>query len=103
MKNIRLQFGTRRLIALTSAVAVVMAMSIRIDAPALTQVVLAAYFMFFVGWAVMRGPSVYANLVEVGSLRRKLKDRRCELESEALELRRISEIAKSADDSNCRE
>jgi hypothetical protein len=98
MKNRRRQFGIRRLMVLTAAVAVVITISLRIDAPRLAQGVLAVYFISLVGWAVMRGPTVCANLAEVLEQRRQLKQRRIELESKAQELKRTRAITKSTDD-----
>lgn len=100
VKNTQFQFGIRRLIILTSAVAVVMAVSVRLDAPQVAQWAFASYLAFFVGWAVMRGPNMYADFVETRARRRQLMQRRSELESEAAELRRASELAKSVEESN---
>jgi hypothetical protein len=47
---------------------------------------------------VMRGPTIYAKLVEARYRRHKLKQRRSELESEAAELRRTNRTAKPVDD-----
>jgi hypothetical protein len=87
-KTSQFQFGIGRLIILTSAVAVVMAVSIRLDVPQVAQWMFAGYLAFFVGWAVMRGPDMYANLCVAREKRRKLKQHRSELESEAAKLRR---------------
>ncbi len=99
-KSSHFQFGIGRLIILTSAVAVVMAVSIRIDAPQFAQWVFAAYLLMFVGWAVMRGPSVYANVAEARDRNHKLMDRRSELDAEASELRKLSRVAETADQDN---
>jgi hypothetical protein len=96
-KDSHFQFGIGRLIILTSAVAVVMAVSIRLDAPQFAQWCFAGYLAFFVGWAVMRGPEMYAKLCVAREKRRKLKQRRGELESEAAELRQTSKIAQSSE------
>ena len=98
MKKSHFQFGIGRLIILTSTVAVVMAVSVQLDAPQFARWVFAGYFAFFIGWAVMRGPNIYAKMVEARDRRHKLKQRRSELESEAAELRRTSKIAKPVDD-----
>jgi hypothetical protein len=92
------QFGIGRLIILTSAVAVVMAVSMRIDASQFAQWILTGYLMFFVGWTVMRGPDMYAKIRETREQRRKLKQRRHELESDAAKLQRTRKIA---DNDNC--
>ena len=97
VKTSQFQFGIGRLIVLTSAVAVVMAISVRLDAPQFAQWVFAGYLVFFVGWVVMRGPNMYAKLVEARGQRRQLKRRRSELETEAAELRRCNEIVKPVD------
>jgi Yip1 domain len=52
-------------------------------------VVSVACFALLAGWAIFRGPKLYAALLDVRSRRRNLKERRTELVSEALaELRR---------------
>lgn len=94
------QFGIGRLIVLTSAVAVVMAVSIRIDAPQIAQWVFAAYFAVLVGWAVMRGPIAYAKIIEARNRRREVEQRRNELETEASEWRKNSKTAESVDEIN---
>lgn len=94
MKSKRFQFGIGRLIILTSAVAVVMAVSIRLNAPQFAQWCFAGYLVFFVVWAVMRGPDLYAKIRDIRDRRRMLKQRRGELESEATELRRTSKNTK---------
>ncbi len=100
--NIRFQFGIARLIILTTVIAVVIAISIRIDAPKLTQGIVAAYFLFVVVWVVMRGPTVAAGLTDVYRRRGKLKDRRAELEREVLGQKRNRDVVRSADDSHNR-
>lgn len=70
-----------------------MAVSIRLDAPQFAQWCFAGYLAFFVVWAVMRGPDMYAKLRDAREQRRKLKERRSELESEAAELRRVGKRA----------
>ncbi len=104
---IRLQFGIRRLLALTFGVAVVMAIVVRVALPAeiygvLIRWILGGYLLFMVAWVVVRGPSVYAKVAGARSRRRDLQQRRDELEQEVVELRRASDIAKSIDDANGR-
>ena len=99
-KTSHFQFGIGRLITLTSAVAVVMAVSIKLDVPQFAQWMLAGYLAFFVGWAVMRGPDMYAKLRDARERRRKLKQRRRELESEAAELRRTNKRAEPSENEN---
>ena len=92
-KTSHFQFGIGRLLVLTSAVAIVMAVSIRLDVPRFAQWCLAGYLVFFVVWVVMRGPDMYAKLRVAREQRRMFKQRRDELESEAAELRRTNKIA----------
>ena len=61
MRKPQFQFGIGRLMALTAAVAVVMAVSVKLDVPQFAQWCFAGYLVFFVGWAVMRGPNMYAT------------------------------------------
>ena len=97
MKSKRFQFGIRRLIALTTAVAVVMAICVRIDASQFVKWVFAGYLTVFVAWAVMRGPNVFDKLREVREQRRKVEQSRDELKSEAGELRQASTTAKASE------
>ena len=92
-KTSHFQFGIGRLLVLTTAVAVVMAVSIRLDVPQFAQWCFSGYLVFFVVWGVMRGPDMYAKLRVAREQRRMLKQRRNELESEAAELRRIIELS----------
>jgi hypothetical protein len=94
------QFGIGRLMILTSAIAVVMAISIRIDAPQIAQWAFTVSLALMVAWMVMRGPGVYAKIIEARNRRRKGEQRRNELEAEATELRRNGEIADSGDETN---
>jgi len=89
-KSSHFQCGVGRLIILTSAVAVVIAVSIRLNVPQFAQWMFAGYLAFFAAWAVMRGPDMYAKLCVAREKRRKLKQRRGDLESEAAELRRTN-------------
>ena len=91
MRALQFQFGTGRLIALTTVVAVIMAITMRLNAPHVAQIVLGAYFTFFASWIVMRGPSIYANWFELRKRRQEIKDRRRKLEGEASELRRTND------------
>lgn len=83
---------------LTSIVAIVMSISIRINAPRLTQGLFAGYLAFLAGWGIVRGPRVLSGLVAVNNKRRKLRERRAELEREFSQLRRSRESTKSIDD-----
>ena len=75
-KTSHYQFGIGRLIILTTAVAVVMAVSIRLDVPQLAQWCFAGYLAFFVVWSVMRGPNMYAKLAEIRGQQRTVKRHR---------------------------
>ena len=102
MRPGRFQFGIRRLFVLTFAVAVVVMISKSVFLPRFAQGLIAIYLLCLVGWAVMRGPTVYADLLELHRLRCKIKERRHKLEGEALKMKRLSRGAKSVDDSDCR-
>ena len=75
----RFQFGIGRLMVLTSIVALVMTVSIRISAPIIAQALFACYAIFMAGWAVMRGPKIVAELIEVNGKRKQVAQRREEL------------------------
>lgn len=76
------QFGILRLLILTTAVAMIIAVSTRIAAPFLFQAVLAAYLLFFVCWIIMRAPNMVRNLSELRQRRRQQQRHRIELESD---------------------
>ncbi len=104
----KLQFGIRRLLALTFGVAMVMAIVVRIAFPqelhgVLMRWILGGYLLFIVGWVVVRGPGIYAKIAGASSRRRDLKQRRAELAQEVVELKRAhNDAAKSSDDANYR-
>ena len=80
------QFSIRRVMVLTLAAATVFAIAVHIAVPRLFQGLLAAYFLFFGGWAILRGPAVLAGLADYRVRRREIKDHRGELEREARDL-----------------
>lgn len=81
-ENVGFKFGIGRLMVLTSVVAIAMTISIRFHAPVLSQGLFAIYLITLAGWVVIRGPTVIADLREVNVKRRKLQERRLELERE---------------------
>ena len=85
--NPRVQFGIGRLMVMTAAVAVIMTISIRINAPLIAQGLLAGYLFFFAIWAIVRGPSVLADLGYLNRRRRQLKQQREDLERELKQAR----------------
>ncbi len=76
------QFGIGRLMVLTAVVAVIMTIAVRLNAPKIMQGLLVGYLFFFAIWAVIRGPSVYADLVDVSAKRRRILRKRRDLERE---------------------
>jgi hypothetical protein len=86
-KRPRGQFGIGRLMVLTTVVAVIMTIAVRINAPQVAQGLLVGYLLFFAFWAVIRGPSIYADLTDINKRRRQIKQRRSDLERE-LEVRK---------------
>ncbi len=81
-ESVGFKFGIGRLMVLTSVVAIAMTISIRFHAPILSQGLFAIYLVSLAGWAVVRGPAVVADLREIKVKRRKIQERRLELESE---------------------
>ena len=81
-KQAKGQFGIGRLMVLTAAVAVIMSVAVRLNAPRIAQGLLVGYLFFFALWAVMRGPRVYADFVDLNRRRRQIKQRRSDLERE---------------------
>ena len=96
----RIQFGIARLMVLTTLVAFCMAIAVRLNSPTIAQGIFAVYLMFVAGWAVVRGPSVFANLVDVNNKLRQIRGRRVELEQELRQRRRVYESKESADGSS---
>ena len=94
-KPVPYQFGIRSLLILTTAVAVIIAMSIRIDAPTLFQALVAGYFIFFVGWMIMRVPTLYRNFSELRKRWRQLKRHRIESELDASKRKTSADVARS--------
>ncbi len=99
-KSNRIQFGIGRLMVVTTLVAFCMAISIRFDSPTVAQGIFAVYLMFVAGWVVVRGPSVFASLVEVNNKLRQIRGRRIELEQELHQRRRAHESKESPDGSS---
>lgn len=86
---------------LTSVVAVIMTIAIRINAPKIAQGLFAGYLVFFGFWIVIRGPRVFAELMDVNARRRQLKQRRTDMERELIQLRQIryaSDIKRKSND-----
>ncbi len=96
----RIQFGIGRLMVFTTLVAFSMAISIRFHSPTVAQGIFAAYLVFVAGWAVVRGPSIFAGLVDVNNKLRQLKVRRAELERELQQIRHTHECKESFDNSS---
>ena len=82
VKNVRFQFGIFRMIVLTTATALVLAVSIRIDAHRITQGIAGAYLLAVVYWLIMRGPIVFGRLADTYKRRGSIRVRRLELERE---------------------
>ncbi len=81
-KQAKGQFGIGRLMVLTASVAVIMSLAVRLNAPRIAQGLLVGYLLFFALWAVMRGPRVYADFVDLNRRRRQIKQQRSDLERE---------------------
>ena len=71
MRLDRFQFGIRRLLILTTAVGLIIAVVIRI-VPDLFRPAVAAYF-FLASWIIMRSPYVYGRLSELRMQMRQVK------------------------------
>jgi hypothetical protein len=95
----RYQFGIRRLLILTTAVALIVVISIRLAAPRLVQVVVAAYFVFLVGWMIMRLPSLYVKLAELCKRADQVAERRVTLEADALKAKQAADAPGGAAES----
>ena len=96
-ESVGFKFGIGRLMVLTSVVAIAMTISIRFHASILSQGLFAVYLVTLAGWAVIRGPTVVADLKEINSKRRKLQERRLELERD---LRNRKSVDSTGDPNN---
>lgn len=96
----RIQFGIGRLMVLTTLVAVCMAISVRFHSPTVAQGIFAVYLIFVAGWAVVRGPTLFADLVVVNKKLRQVKAQRAELERELHQRRRAHYSKESIDSSS---
>ncbi len=92
----RFQFGIRRLLILTTAVGIIIAVVIRIDARNLFRPVVAAYLIFLVGWIIMRLPHVYARFSELRMRSRHVKKHRRDVERDALHAKQAIDAARIA-------
>ena len=75
---------------LARAVAVVLSISIRIGTSPIAQVLFAVWFGSTVGWAIIRGPRVCAKLAAARMAILSIKERRAELEREALDAKGVN-------------
>jgi type IV secretory pathway TrbD component len=85
----RFQFGTKTLVVLTSVFAVILALALRFQAPALIQLALAMYLMCLASWGIIRGPQIYRRLVQLTARRREIRKQREQL---------VSQIARKLDE-----
>jgi hypothetical protein len=76
------QYSIRRLMVLTTVVAIVVGVAWSFDFPELFRAALAVYFLTFAVWAVVRGPRLYADLRRLRAEHRRLAQRRARLERE---------------------
>ena len=74
------QFGIRRLLLLTTAVAIIIALLIRIDAPLFVQAGAAA----FTSWIIMRGPRLVSIFSQLRKRSHQLAQQRATLVADAL-------------------
>jgi membrane protein YdbS with pleckstrin-like domain len=97
MKTIgQFQFGIRRMLVLTTAVAVIFALSARINVPWLVQSVVAGYFIFLSVWIIMRVPSLYRRFCELRKRSHQIAEHRLTLKREALNAKQALHGAKVA-------
>ena len=69
------RFTVKRLIALTTAVAVILTITRIAKADVLFQIVVAAYSSSLAAWLVFRSPAVYRNHAALRQRRRAVQDR----------------------------
>ncbi len=84
------------MLVLTTAVAGISALSVRIDVPWLFQSVVAAYFIFLAVWIIMRVPSLYARFWELRKRSHQIAEHRLTLERDALNAKQAADGTKVA-------
>jgi len=90
------QFGIGRLLVLTTAVAGISALSVRIDVPWLFQSVVAGYFMFLAVWIIVRVPSLYGRFWELRKRSHQIAEYRLTLERDVLSAKQAVDETKVA-------
>lgn len=78
----RFQFTIFRLFLLTLAVAVVLAIAMAFEAPFIARVCVGLYLMALAVWGVMRGPGLVTDLRNFIHERKRLREKRRELEDD---------------------
>ena len=91
------RFGVRRLLILTTTVAMIMAITSRLVMPSLFRAVVASYFAIFAFFVIMRGPTVYRRLSAWRGRLRKLKTQRLDLQREVSKLKQIDDESERQD------
>ena len=89
------QFTIRRLLFLSTAVAVCMASARSFDVPPMIQAILGVYFSLFVIGAVMRWPAIRAKQREIWQRRQKILEERATMVADANRTRPSSSIESS--------
>ncbi len=82
------QFGIRRMLFLTAALAVICGFAVRLEIRVVYQVAILVYFSFFTLWAVIRLPSIREGMRQRSE---EIERRRLELVEEAQRARRTAE------------
>jgi len=84
------QFSVLRLLVLSTAIAVTLALAGGIRAPRSIQIGVGIYFALLITWGVMRWPAVYANLREVQRRRQAILAEREAMAAEVTRRKRKS-------------
>jgi hypothetical protein len=84
------QFSLRRLLFLSAAVAVALALARWMDASPEAQAIVGGYLTLLVIWSAMRWPAVRANLREVRERRKRILEERRRLLIAAKDMKRRS-------------
>jgi uncharacterized membrane protein len=82
------QFSTRRLLLLSTALAVTFAMARWVARPMIAQIGISIYFGVLSFWAVMRLPEIWHNILDIREQRREFAERRQALLAELTERKR---------------
>lgn len=94
----RFQFTIFRLFLLTLVVAIVLAIAMAFEAPFIARVCIGIYLMAFATWVVMRGPGLIDDFRRILRERKRLREKRRQLEDDIAKRRENKSKGEANDD-----